>query len=59
MRTLRAQAVLSVLTLTAANLQIPGIDTMHAARISGGDVSNIISGGGGAVGYPADGDING
>ena len=35
------------------------IDTMHAARISGGDVSNIISGRAGAVGYPADGDING
>ena len=33
-----------ILTLTAASLQIPGLDTMHAARISGGDVSNIISG---------------
>ena len=32
-----------ILTLTAASLQ-HRIDTMHAARISGGDVSNIISG---------------
>ena len=46
------------LALTAASLQIPGLITMHAARISGGDVSNIIPGGQSA-GYPADGDING
>ena len=40
----RAQAVLSVfLTLTAASLQIPGLIPCMR-RISGGDVSNIISG---------------
>ena len=33
-----------ILTLTAAKPANTWIDTMHAARISGGDVSNIISG---------------
>ena len=35
------------------------IDTMHAARISGAMFQHHFRASGGAVGYPADGDING
>ena len=48
-----------ILTLTAASLQIPGLIPCMRRASAAAMFQHHFRAGGGAVGYPADGDING